>query len=267
MKTKLSIGFSPCPNDTFIFDALVNEKIETPFTFETQLHDVEALNRKAFADEYVVTKLSYHAWLYLQDQYELLEAGSALGMGCGPLLIAKPGIDLSRSDLQIAIPGRMTTANFLFSAAFPQWKQNTIPMLFSDIEGAVLKGIVDAGVIIHENRFTYQDKGLHCVKDLGDWWETTTGAAIPLGCIALRKDHLAFKADLEKAIRASLDYSYAQGEILSEYVQCHAQEMSMKVMRQHIDLYVNRFSYDLGVEGHKAIAAMQSFWQNMKSEN
>jgi 1,4-dihydroxy-6-naphthoate synthase len=265
MKTSLTIGFSPCPNDTFIFDALVNGKIESPFTFETKLHDVEELNKKAFANEYAVTKLSYHAWLHLQDQYTLLEAGSALGMGCGPLLISKPGLDLSRNDLRIAIPGRMTTANFLFSACYPQWKSNTIPMLFSDIEIAILNNVIDAGVIIHENRFTYQDKGLVCIQDLGDWWESTTGAAIPLGCIAVRKDLAHLKEALDASIRASLDYSYAQGDTLSEYIQCHAQEMSTAVMRQHIDLYVNRFTYDLGVEGHKAIDAMQAYWTRLNA--
>ncbi|MCW3463300.1 1,4-dihydroxy-6-naphthoate synthase [Chitinophaga nivalis] len=254
----LSLGFSPCPNDTFIFDALVNNKIDTQgFTFDTQLEDVETLNNWALQGKLAVTKLSFAVYLKVKDQYDLLNSGSALGRGCGPLLIARK--DIAKADisqLTIAIPGENTTANLLFSIAFPEAKNKKV-MLFSEIENAVLSGAVDAGVIIHENRFTYQQKGLVKLMDMGEYWEQTTGNPIPLGGIFIRKDVPAdIRAQLDSLIHQSLQHSYTTYPQLSEYVKSHAQEMDEQVMRQHIDLYVNDFSLDLGTEGKAAVVAL-----------
>ena len=252
---ELTLGFSPCPNDTFIFDAMVNKKIDTKgITFNTRLEDVETLNKLAMQGELAVTKLSFGVYRKVQHQYELLNSGSALGRGCGPLLIAREAIsDEKIKDCKIAIPGENTTANLLFSLAFPEAKNKEI-MVFSDIENAVLDGRVDAGVIIHENRFTYQLKGLVKIIDLGEYWENTTGSPIPLGGIFIRKDipdHI--KQEVDQIIHNSLQYSYKHYPALSSYVTEHAQEMDEKVMRQHIDLYVNDFSLGLGVAGRAAV--------------
>ena len=252
---ELTLGFSPCPNDTFIFDAMVNKKIDTKgITFNTQLEDVETLNKLAIQGKLAVTKLSFGVYSKVKDQYELLNSGSALGRGCGPLLIAREAIsDEKIKDCKIAIPGENTTANLLFSLAFPEAKNKEI-MVFSDIENAVLDGRVDAGVIIHENRFTYQLKGLVKIIDLGEYWENTTGSPIPLGGIFIRKDipdHI--KQEVDQIIHNSLQYSYKHYPALSSYVTEHAQEMDEKVMRQHIDLYVNDFSLGLGVAGRAAV--------------
>ena len=256
----LSLAFSPCPNDCFMFDAIVNRRIDTEgLEFEVRLADVEALNRAAFAGEAEVTKLSYHAFAYCADRYVLLDAGSALGRGCGPLVISKrrvPPPELASGRLRIAIPGRFTTANFLFSLAFPGALDKT-ELLFSEIEGAVLRGDVDAGVIIHENRFTYQDKGLQKIVDLGEFWEAETGAPIPLGGIVVRRSLPdAVKQTVNRALRRSVEHAFAHREVTLPYVRAHAQEMSEAVMYQHIDLYVNQYSVDLGVEGRRAVALL-----------
>jgi 1,4-dihydroxy-6-naphthoate synthase len=255
---QLSLGFSPCPNDTFIFDALVNRKIDTKaFTFDTHLEDVETLNNWALQGKLDITKLSFAVYLKVKDKYELLNSGSALGRGCGPLLIAKKNVPLEEvKNLAIAIPGENTTANLLFSIAFPEAKNKKV-MLFNEIENAVLNGDVDAGVIIHENRFTYQLKGLVKLMDMGEYWEQTTGNPIPLGGIFIRKDVPAeTRAQLDALIHQSLQNSYTTYPQLSDYVKSHAQEMDESVMRQHIDLYVNDFSLDLGSEGKAAVAAL-----------
>lgn len=256
----LSLGFSPCPNDTFIFDAMVNNKIDTQnFTFDTHLEDVETLNNWALQGKLSITKLSFAVYLKVKDQYELLNSGSALGRGCGPLLIAKKDIPLEEiKNMTIAIPGENTTANLLFSIAFPEATKKKI-MVFSEIENAVLNGEVDAGVIIHENRFTYQLKGLVKLMDMGEYWEKTTGNPIPLGGIFIRKDvPEATRAQLDALIHQSLQNSYTTYPHLSEYVKSHAQEMDESVMRQHIDLYVNDFSLDLGSEGKAAVDALMT---------
>lgn len=257
---ELTLGFSPCPNDTFIFDAMVNKKIDTKgITFNTRLEDVETLNKLAMQGQLAVTKLSFGVYNKVKDQYELLNSGSALGRGCGPLLIAREPIsDENIKDCKIAIPGENTTANLLFSLAFPEAKKKEI-MVFSDIENAVLDGRVDAGVIIHENRFTYQLKGLVKIIDLGEYWENTTGSPIPLGGIFIRKDipdHI--KQEVDQIIHNSLQYSYKHYPVLSSYVTEHAQEMDEKVMRQHIDLYVNDFSLGLGEAGRAAVARLMA---------
>ncbi|WP_291907756.1 1,4-dihydroxy-6-naphthoate synthase [Chitinophaga sp. CB10] len=254
----LTLGFSPCPNDTFIFDALVNNKIDTNgFSFDTHLEDVETLNNWAIQGKLDVTKLSFAVYLKVRDQYDLLNSGSALGRGCGPLLISREELAPEEvKDKVIAIPGENTTANLLFSIAFPEAKNKKI-MVFSDIENAVLNGEADAGVIIHENRFTYQLKGLKKVMDMGEYWEQTTGNPIPLGGIFIKKDIAPEKrAALDKLIHQSLQHAYSQYPVLSDYVKSHAQEMDEQVMRQHIDLYVNQFSLDLGEEGHAAVNAL-----------
>ena len=250
-----TLGFSPCPNDCFIFDALVHKKIDTQgIDFTVVMEDVEALNNKAFKTELDITKLSYHAFLYLTEQYTLLNSGSALGFNCGPLLVkdSKTSIeDLEKAS--IAIPGKYTTANFLLSLAFPNSK-NKLEMLFSDIESAVLSHKVDAGLLIHENRFTYEEKGLEKIIDLGEFWESLIHAPIPLGGIVVRKsiDHTLQKT-IDLLIRESVEYAFENPESCMPFVKQHAQEMSEEVMKKHIALYVNEFSIDLGITGKNAI--------------
>jgi 1,4-dihydroxy-6-naphthoate synthase len=252
---KLSLGYSPCPNDTFIFDAMVHGKIDTEgLEFEVILADVEELNRKAFSGELDVTKLSYHAYTHLTDKYILLRSGSALGNNCGPLLVSYRAFNQEEiNSLKIAIPGRYTTANFLLSFAFPEAK-NRVEMLFSDIEAAVLNGNVDLGVIIHENRFTYHERGMIKVMDLGEYWEQTTGLPIPLGGIVGRRH---FNKDLaqkiNRVLRRSVEYAFAHPNASRDYVCAHAQEMEFDVMQKHIQLYVNQYSIDLGEKGEAAV--------------
>jgi len=254
---KLSLGASPCPNDCFIFDAIVNRRIDLEgLEFELRLDDVEALNRSAFAGETDVTKLSYHAYAYCVDAYVALDAGSALGRNCGPLLISKrpvPAGEVEAGALRIAIPGKYTTANFLLGFAFPAARDKT-ELMFSEIEGALIDGRFDAGLIIHENRFTYQAKGLRKIVDLGEYWESKTGAPIPLGGIVIKR---SFPEELKQAvnriIRRSVEYAFANREASLPFVRAHAQEMSEAVMYQHIDLYVNEYSIDLGADGRRAI--------------
>lgn len=252
---KLTLGFSPCPNDTFIFDAMVHHRIDTEgLEFEVLMGDVEWLNQKAFKQELNITKLSYHAFAYLVDSYVLLTSGSALGNNCGPLLIAKTAIphqDLPQKN--IAIPGKYTTANFLLSLAFPEAQQKQA-VLFSEIEQQVLEGKIDAGLIIHENRFTYQEKGLVKIIDLGEWWETTTGLPIPLGGIVVQRNlPVELQQKINRVLRRSVEYAFANPQASLPYVQQHAQEMDIAVMQQHIALYVNEFSIDLGLKGKAAI--------------
>lgn len=255
---KLSLGFSPCPNDTFIFDAMIHGKIDTEgLTFEVLLEDVEALNRMALVGQLDITKLSYHAFAYARDRYTLLDAGSALGENCGPLLIARQRWDPTQvKDLKIAIPGRYTTAFFLFRLAFPE-ATHIQPMIFSDIEKAILDGTVDAGVIIHENRFTYAAKGLHKIMDLGEFWEGSTGMPIPLGGIAVKKslpDEVQHKVN--RVMQRSVQYAFDHPEASQSYVCAHAQELSPEVQQQHIDLYVNHYTLDLKDRGKSAIRYM-----------
>lgn len=267
---QLSLGFSPCPNDTFIFDALVHQKIDNKgLTFDVQYQDVETLNQKAFQRELDVTKLSYHAFAYVVEDYELLDAGSALGFGVGPLLICKDpklaqelqqyaGALLPQhlQNLRVGIPGKFTTANFLLGLAFPLL-QNKEQLVFSDIETALLQGDIDLGLIIHENRFTYADKGLHKVIDLGDYWEKTTKSPIPLGGIVVRRDLLQeVKLQINALVRESVAFAFANPKSGLEYIRSHAQEMDEAVMYQHIELYVNTYSLALGAEGRHAIQTM-----------
>ena len=252
---KLTLGFSPCPNDTFIFDAMVNQKMDTHgIQFEFVLEDVETLNQWAEAGKLDITKLSYHTFLHTCNQYALLHSGSALGMGVGPLLVSNKQLDLKNiGQYKIAIPGKNTTANLLLSLAFPDARNKT-EMVFNEIENAVINGDVDAGLIIHEGRFTYQKKGLIKLIDLGDWWENTINAAIPLGGIVIRRTFdIELCTTVDKIIRESIAESWKRYPELSSFVTAHAQEMEEEVMRKHIQLYVNEYSTDLGETGEKAI--------------
>jgi len=266
---KLSLGFSPCPNDTFIFDALVNKKIDTMgFEFEVVLEDVETLNQWALQGKLDITKLSFPAFFQSSNEYVLLNSGSALGKGVGPLLISKSA-DINQGskieDLTIALPGSHTTANLLFSFAYPN-ATNKEFMVFSSIEDAVLRGKTDLGVIIHENRFTYQQKGLFKVRDLGEYWEEKMNAPIPLGGIACKKESGVAAGRIDSLIKQSLEYAFSNYPLITDYVKQHSQEMSEEVMRQHIDLYVNNYSLDLGVEGRQAIATLYDVY-NRASNN
>jgi len=250
---KLTLGFSPCPNDTFIFDALVHHKIDTEgLEFEVIFADVEQLNKWAFQRKLDITKLSYNAFTHCVNDYALLDSGSAIGNNCGPLLIKKPNTILTKES-KIAIPGKHTTANMLLNIAFPN-HQNKVEMLFSEIENKVLEGRVDAGLIIHETRFTFQDKGLIKVKDLGKFWEEETGLPIPLGGIVINRN-LPFEIQkkFERVLRKSVEYAFENRESSSEFVIVHAQEMETEVIDAHINLYVNKFSISLGEVGRRAV--------------
>ena len=254
---KLSFSFSPCPNDCFMFDAIVNRRIDLEgLDLEIRMADVEALNKAAFAGEADVTKLSYHAYAHCTRDYVLLDAGSALGRNCGPLLISKRPIsrdEVAAGSLKIAIPGTFTTANFLLGLAFPA-ALNRTELVFSEIEPAVLNEEFDAGLIIHENRFTYAEKGLKKIIDLGEFWEAETGAPIPLGGIVIRQrapDDV--KRAVNRVLRRSVEYAFAHRAASLPFVREHAQEMSEDVMYRHIDLYVNEYSVDLGSEGRRAV--------------
>lgn len=256
----LSLSFSPCPNDCFMFDAVVHERIDLEgLEFSVRMADVEALNRATFAGEADVTKLSFHAFAYCSDNYALLDAGSALGRNCGPLLISKreiPMAEVAAGRIRVAIPGRYTTANFLLGLAFPGLQDKT-ELVFSDIEPALLAGDVDAGLIIHENRFTYADKGLRKIIDLGEFWEGETGMPIPLGGIVINR---ALPADVQqkvnRIVRRSVEYAFAHREASLPFVRANSQEMSEDVMYKHIDLYVNDYSVDLGPDGRRAVAVL-----------
>jgi 1,4-dihydroxy-6-naphthoate synthase len=256
----VTLAFSPCPNDCFMFDAIVHQRIDLEgLEFTLVMDDVEALNRRAFAGAIDVTKLSYHALAHCLANYALLDAGSALGRGCGPLVISARSMapdEVAAGGVRIAIPGMYTTANLLLSLAFPEARDKT-PMVFSDIESAVLEGRFDAGLIIHENRFTYQTRGLKKVIDLGEFWERTTGAPIPLGGIAVRRSLPdAVQQAMGRVMRRSVEYAFAHPEASRVFVRAHAQEMNDEVMRQHIDLYVNEYSVDLGAEGRRAVEVL-----------
>lgn len=255
MRNILNLSFSPCPNDTFIFDAMVHGKIDTEFfSFNYSMADVEELNRRTFSLTPDMTKLSFHAWLYVRKYYHLLSAGSALGFGNGPLLISKRAIDPFKITTEsIAIPGDFTTANLLLKFMLPNAKNKKV-MVFNQIEEAVLKGEVDAGVIIHENRFTYEQRGLRKLYDLGQYWEEKTSLPIPLGGIVVRKNlgPLVIKP-IERAMRKSVEYALKHPRSSADFVKQNAQEMDDEVIQKHINLYVNQYTVDLGEKGREAI--------------
>lgn len=255
---KLTLGFSPCPNDTFIFDAMVNGLIDTRgITFDYVMEDVETLNLWAEQSKLDITKLSYNTFIHIVNNYALLHSGSALGEGVGPLLVSKKRLQQSEiENLKIAIPGFNTTANLLLSLAFPK-ATNKTELVFNEIDAAVLNDEYDAGLIIHEGRFTYQKKGLSKIIDLGDWWEQTTQAAIPLGGIVIRRSFdKELSATVDSIIKESLAYSWKRYPELSPFITANAQEMEEEVMRKHIQLYVNDYTTDLGEKGEKAITTL-----------
>ncbi len=256
----ITLGYSPCPNDTFIFHALVSGAVGVDGArFIEQLHDVETLNKLAHRAALDVTKISYGAIPFLLRDYVLLRSGGALGRGCGPLLVAREPMSVQQlRGKRIAIPGRHTTANLLlrlFDPSLPQGSER----VYSDIMPAVQRGEVDAGLIIHESRFTYLQHGLFKLIDLGEWWESTTGLPIPLGGIlarrALGKNRIH---EIDAAVRKSVEYAFHNPRASRDYVRAHAQEMDDAVIRQHIDLYVNQFSVDLGKEGERAVTELFS---------
>jgi 1,4-dihydroxy-6-naphthoate synthase len=252
--SRLSLGYSPCPNDTFIFDAWVNNRMHHILDATVELLDVEQLNRKAQHAELDITKISMASYPLVSDRYQLLNAGSALGFGCGPLLVTRSGFEAEyNNNPVIAIPGKYTTANLLLSVFYPQW-QNRTEALFSDIEDAVLSGRADVGLLIHESRFTYAEKGLVKLADLGEEWETKFRLPIPLGGIAVRRDFSeSRKQEINRTLRRSLEFANAHPSASAGYISANAQEMSPQVQQMHIALYVNRFSIDLGDEGRQAI--------------
>jgi 1,4-dihydroxy-6-naphthoate synthase len=244
-----SLAFSPCPNDTFIFDAMIHGRLaDYKDTWDVHLMDVEALNRNAANHMFDVTKLSFAAYAFVSNHYRILAAGSALGRGCGPLIISKVPMNIDDlKDAVIAIPGKHTTAHLLMSMFVKECK-GKVEMLFSDIEEAVLSGKVDAGLIIHENRFTYAAKAL---------WEEKTGNPIPLGCIAIKRSLPQEEMKvIENQIKNSVQFAFSYPELSKPYIKAHAQEMSEEVQQQHINLYVNDFSIDLGTEGRNAISEL-----------
>jgi 1,4-dihydroxy-6-naphthoate synthase len=267
---KFSLGFSPCPNDTFIFDALVNKKIDTKgLDFEVHLEDVQTLNNFALENRFDFSKISYGVMPLLLETHTLLNSGGAMGNGVGPLLICKdPNITPDEvNHLRIAIPGKNTTAYLLFSYVYPNAK-NISFYVFNEIEAAVLSGEVDAGVIIHENRFTYAQKGLYKITDLGAEWETKTKSPIALGgIVASNRIPKPIMQQVDQLIAKSVAYAFNNYPTISEYVSCHAQEMSEAVMRQHIDLYVNDFSADMGETGKNAIETLVHIYQRMNATN
>jgi 1,4-dihydroxy-6-naphthoate synthase len=259
---KLTLGISPCPNDTFIFDALVNGALDTgDLRLEVVLEDVQTLNEWALRGKLDVSKVSYGVVPLIAGPYALLQSGGALGRGVGPLLVARPGLGEFRPEaMRVAIPGRDTTAHLLFSLAYPAAARKQF-LVFSEIEGAVLRGEVDAGVLIHEGRFTYEARGLAKLRDLGEFWEQTTGAPIPLGGIVARRTlPVAVRRELDRLLRASVEHAFARRPAVSAWVREHAQEMDEAVMRRHIELYVNEFSLALGDAGRRAVRTLLEVW-------
>ena len=266
---KLRIGFSPCPNDTFIFDALVHGEIDMgDFQVEPVLEDVETLNQWALAGKLDVTKLSFPAFFSTRNHYQLLDAGSALGQGVGPILVTKDTVPLTADQInhrKVLLPGSNTTAHLLFSLAFPAATQKEF-LIFSAIEETLQKDSELVGVLIHENRFTYEKKGLNKIVDLGSFWEENWQVPIPLGGIAIRRSFTyELKKQLEEWIRKSLALAWANYPQLSPFIQLHAQEMEEDIMRKHITLYVNEYSRSLGETGQHAINVL--FKKYMELQN
>lgn len=265
---QITLGFSPCPNDTFIFDALINKKIDTDgIDFEVNLEDVQTLNHWAIEQRLDITKISYGVLPLVMEHYIVLNSGSALGQGVGPLLISNSQHNNEiTADTTIAIPGKNTTAHLLFSLAYPD-STNKIFLRYDEIENFVLEN-KGHGVIIHENRFTYEEKGLKKILDLGEYWEQKTKLPIPLGGIVMRRSlshDLQLKID--GLIRKSIEHAFSNYPVLNDYIRLHAQEMNETVMRKHIDLYVNNYSLDLGTEGKNAIRRLLSVYANLNTFN
>ena len=255
---QLSLGYSPCPNDTFIFYGLIHGKVPcSKVKFIEQLEDVETLNQLALKNQLDLTKISYHAFGHLRENYVLLRSGGALGRGCGPLIIAKQNTSMAKlRGKKIAIPGQLTTANLLLQL-YSDGYEDVLILPFDKIMAAVEQGRADAGVIIHESRFTYQQYGLQQILDLGQWWEEESSYPIPLGGIlAKRTLGASLINDIDSALRQSIEYAYAHPQEPQDYIRQHAQELDDKVVQNHIELYVNNFSLDLGDEGIQAVNSL-----------
>jgi len=255
---KINIAFSSCPNDTFVFHAMLNNYVDTKgLSFTQHIDDVESLNQQAKKGVYHVSKLSFAAWLRLKDKYELLDSGAALGFGCGPLLVGSSK-DISVEDSLIAVPGIDTTANLLFQLRYPEAKTKKV-VRFDEILPGIKAGRFDAGVIIHEGRFVFKDYGCEQIIDLGEWWEEETSSPIPLGCIAIRKDKdtIVHKEKIEAIIRDSVKYAFDNTDDSRDYVKSLAQEMDDNVIDQHIKLYVNEFTLTLGEKGKRAVETLE----------
>ena len=266
MMQTLTLAISPCPNDTFIFDAMLHDKIDTEgLNFRIVFTDVEQLNQAAFQQQYDITKLSYHAFAYVSENYVLMRSGSALGNHCGPILISKTELnEAAINKSSICIPGKFTTANLLFSLKYPN-AANKAYILFSDIEEQVLNSTFDAGVIIHENRFTYEQKGLKKIIDLGEYWEDTYKVPIPLGGIAIKRSiDRELQLAVERIIKRSVEFAFANPDSSKAFVAEHSQEMSEAVCQQHIELYVNKYSLELGFEGEYAVNTLYKVAQEHK---
>jgi 1,4-dihydroxy-6-naphthoate synthase len=250
----MRFGYSPCPNDTFAFHAAKEGIVDGP-SFDVEHHDVETLNRRAFDGRYEVTKLSFGALGRLLDEYALLRSGGALGRGVGPIVVARDGTapsELDSPDVDVVTPGRLTTANLLLCLHSPGFEAAD-ERVFDEIMPAVADGEYDAGLVIHEGRFTYSDHGLRSVLDLGEWWEDETGAPVPLGCIAVRRD-VEEPGRVESALRSSVKHARENDDSdRRAYIREHAQEMDDDVLRRHIDLYVNGYTVDMGDEGVEAV--------------
>ncbi len=256
--TNLSLGYSTCPNDTFVFHALVHGLVHgRKFSFDVSLKDIESLNQDARRHVLDISKLSFGALGHLQQSYGLLRSGAALGRGCGPLIVARPGKSMTGSRVHpVAVPGLWTTAHLL-TGLYLDARFQPEPMTFDRIMPAVAEGRIDFGVIIHEGRFTFERYGLECLVDLGRWWEDETGLPIPLGCIAVKRDITRDTArQIDRAIRDSVTYAFKHPNASEAYVKDHAQEMDDEVIRQHIELYVNDFSVEMGKEGEAATNAL-----------
>ena len=256
---KLTLAYSPCPNDTFAFHAMVHRLLNTyELEFEVKLADVEQLNKSAFNEEYDICKMSYGAYFGLCDKYVMLRSGSALGFNNGPLLVHKAEKQPTPQKLasyKIAIPGEHTTAALLLKTAYPQCK-NLVPLLFSDIEEAVLSGEFDAGLLIHEGRFTYEKRGLKLIRDLGSYWHDTTGLPIPLGGIAIRRELLPYGKKINEILLSSIIFAFENPESSASYIGKFAKEMDPEVQKSHIELYVNEFTKDIGSVGKQAVEAL-----------
>lgn len=254
----LDMAFSPCPNDTFIFHAMVSGNINTGrFRFKPNLEDVESLNIKAFDTIYPLSKISFYAWLMLKDRYGVLDSGGALGYGCGPLLVGKNSTVPGPASI-IAIPGKLTTAHLLLKLWNPGLT-NVENTRFDKIPEGVQSGKYDAGLIIHEGRFVYPRYGLKKIVDLGEWWEKETGLPIPLGCIAIRKEEpfISYKQEIESILKRSVGYALENRTASRTFVKLHAQEVEDNVIDDHINLYVNSFSLSLGETGNRAIQKLE----------
>lgn len=266
MNRTLSLGYSTCPNDTFIFHALAHNLIDCgDLTFNITLKDVETLNQDARTGKFDISKLSFAAIGHLQDTYSILRSGAALGRGCGPLVVARPGFNLMElNSKRVAVPGNWTTACMLLGLYMSE-RPDAVPMPFDQIMPAVAKGEFDFGLIIHEGRFTYKEYGLINLLDLGQWWEHKTSLPIPLGGISIRKDiSTEIAKQVEAAVRDSVRYALNNKNAANDYIKKYAIELKPSVIRQHIDLYVNEFTIDLGQEGIAAIETLFTMARDRK---